>query len=264
MGTIVSVALTWLIAKKQGIFNRTDVRASLYDLMESSKARPELVIGGPHSENNILTPVLVKIKNYGAATAHNIVVVIESDSSTIVNHPGFFISPVATDATEAIEGNVIYLGKDVFRRVFKVTELNPGKSVQLNNAGLPHNLVSEGLPLASSVLSVTIYEQGKNVKKSEFGVWLLDTTRNNFYSVLSMMAKKAKTDFKSRHVFRRFLARLLHHRHQHPLRLMEITELREVSIPGESRAFTTVNKSNVSYGTRLVTGYLFVGPIGFI
>ena len=112
---------------------------SLYDLEEGKHAPTELVIGGPHSEHNILTPILVQVTNQGTATSYGVEVTVESNSNAVVNHPDFYISPGATSSTEAIEGDIYYLGKDL-RRVFKIAELNPGKSVQTNNAGCRANL----------------------------------------------------------------------------------------------------------------------------
>ncbi len=264
MTAIVGVALAWLIAKKQGTFDHTCVKVSLFDLAENSKVRPELVVGGPHAEHNILTPVLIKITNHGNATSYDINVTVESDSCAVVNCPVFYISPIATDSSEVIEGNVDYLGKGVFRRVFKVTQLHPGKSVQLNNAGLPRNLLCKGESVVSSTLSVTIYEQGKRPRKCKFGVWSLDTTQRSFRSALTEMSEKIKTDYEEKPRYQRFLMRVLHRHHEHPLRLMEITELRVVTIPGEGETFLTVDKSMTSHGMRFVTGNLLVGPIGLI
>lgn len=159
VGTIAGLMLAWVIASRQGIFTRTALKMSLYDLEEGKHAPTELVIGGPHSEHNILTPILVQITNQGTATSYGIEVTVESNSNAVVNHPDFYISPGATSSTEAIEGDIYYLGKRAFRRVFKIAELNPGKSVQLNNAGLPGNFLREGQSVARSSLTVTIYER---------------------------------------------------------------------------------------------------------
>ena len=261
---VVGVALTWVVAKKQGLFNRTHVRVSLFNLEENSKVRPELVVGGPHSQHAILTPVLIKIANHGTRTSYNVEVTIDSDSSAIVNHPTFYISPIATDSDEAIEGKVYYLGEGVFRRVFKVAHLHPGKSVQLNNAGLPYNLLCRGESVVSSTLSVTIYEQGKSARRCEFGIWSLDTAQRTFRSALTEMSKKIKSDYEAKTSSQRFLARLLHRHHEHPLRLVEITELRVITIPGEDKTFQTVDRVLVSEGIRFGRGHLFVGPIGLI
>ena len=267
LGTLAAVAavpVTWIIAKKQGVFDRTAVKIRLHNLPEEGRIRPELVVGGPHSEHNILTPILVCISNSGTATASDIEVALESESSTVVNHPAFFISPIATSSTESVEGNTIYLGNGVFRRVFKIAHLHPGKSVQLNNAGLPRNAVSKANPVAFCTLSVTVFEKGRSSRKCEFGIWHLDTTEDSFRNALGKLAQTAKNEFNSKSRMNRFMARLRHRRHRHPLQLVEITKLRDVSAPKEADTFETAEKIETSFGVRLVTGYLFVGPIGFV
>ncbi|GAX61426.1 hypothetical protein SCALIN_C22_0137 [Candidatus Scalindua japonica] len=77
----------WIIARKQGTFDRSDLYVRLYGIEEHEKIAPELVIGGPHSDLNILTPVVVQISNQGSASAHNVEVALESDSTVVVNYP---------------------------------------------------------------------------------------------------------------------------------------------------------------------------------
>lgn len=264
VGTISGVVVAWVVARKQGTFNRSALKMSLFDLAEGKYTSSEVVIAGPHSKHNILTPVLVQITNHGTATSYSIEVTVESDSNAVVNHPVFYISPIATSSTEPIEGKIHHLGNGEFRRVFKIPELNPGKSVQLNNAGPPGNFLRKGESVAYSLLKVTIYEREKTARTCKFGVWSLDTSQRSFRDALSLMSGKLKTEYKERSKYQRFLMRLRHKHHEHQLLLMDITDLRAVPISEESRSFSTANKVDVSYGMRFVTGQIFSGPEGLI
>lgn len=220
------------------------------------------MIGGPHSEHNILTPIPVKIANYGNATATGVEIVVESESGIVVNHSNFFMSPVITDSSEAVEGNVVYLGQGRFRRVFKIGELHPGNSVQLNNAGLPRNLLGKEKSITNSTLSITTYEQGRSVRQLMFGIWLLDTSQINFRSALAEMAEKFKAEYHAMPILRRFGKRVRHRQYENRLALLEITKTRSVTIPGESETFLTVDAIQSSFGSRYVTGSMFIGGYG--
>jgi hypothetical protein len=264
LAAIIVLPLTWIIAKRQGVFDRSEVKIQLHGLPENGGIRPELIIGGPHSKHNILTPILVSVSNIGTATASDIEVAIEANSSVVVNHPAFFISPVATSSAESMEGATVYIGKGVFRRVFKIAQLHPGKTVQLNNVGLPRNALSTTQAVANCSLAVSIYEKGRTARKLEFGIWHLDTSEDSFQTALRKLSQKTKNEFGSKSRLQRFFARLQHRKNTHPLQLIEITTVREVSTPGEADAFVTVGKFEESSGVRLVTGHLFVGSIGLI
>ncbi len=261
---IVGIVVTWVIARKQGTFDKSDLHVHLYGMKESDKFASELVIGGPHSDLNILTPVVVQICNQGSASAYNVEVTLESDSNVVVNYPHLHISPIITKSIESIEGETSYLGDGLFRRVFKISELNPEKPLQLNNAGLPSNGLSSEHSIVYNILKISVFERGKTARIREFGIWSLDTSKMSFYNAVVSLAKKLKAEYAKKSIVARFFSRLGHKSHERKLRLIEITDVRPVNIPGEQCSYVTVNKTNTWEGSRFVTGSIFTGLTGIL
>lgn len=257
-------ALALAVAVKKGTFNRGALKVFFYARPGHDSSSSELVIGGPHKELRILTPVLLKLENQGTETSHDIEISVESDSCTVVNHPQFFVSPVATGATEAVSGDTIYLGSGVFRRVFKVSKLHPGKSVQLNNAGLPYNRLRNGEGIAHSSLKVSVFEPGCRRRELEFGVWHVDTSESSFRDGACLISRRLQAEYNSRPFLQRILIRLCHARFERRLHLMQIETFRPVQTPNEEVTFQTPNDTTTSEGLRTATGVLVTGPWGIL
>ncbi|MEO8124803.1 MAG: hypothetical protein ABI633_12205, partial [Burkholderiales bacterium] len=228
--TVAAFALALTVAIKKGTFTRSKLDVLFYALPGSVPSSSELVVGGPHQEAQILIPVLLKLENKGSATSRDLEISVESDSCTVVNHPPFFISPVATDSTESVCGDTIYPGSGVFRRTFKVSELHPGKSVQLNNSGLPRNGLSGNLGIVYSSIKVNVFQPGYRRREFEFGVWHVDTSSREFREGLRLISNRLGAEYQAKPLLQRALIRLRHRRFERRVYLIEVVTLRAVSI----------------------------------
>ncbi|KHE91407.1 MAG: hypothetical protein K8F52_01840 [Candidatus Scalindua rubra] len=262
--TIAGLVFTWIVARKQGVFKNSDLHIRLYGMEEDKKIASELIIGGPHSDLDILTPVVIQISNQGSASAHNVEVTLESDSNVVVNYPELYISPILTKSIEAIEGETFYLGNGLFRRVFRISELNPEKPLQLNNAGLPRNGLSSEKPIIHNILKVSVFERGKTAKIKKFGIWSLDTSKMSFHKAVISLSNELKAEYLQKSLFKRLNRWLRHNSYDRKLRLIEITDVRPVNFPNEEHSYVTVSKTKSSEGHRSFTGNLFTGWTGLI
>lgn len=259
---LISVALAYWVAKRNGVFSRTKIQVGLFDFGRGEGDTEELVIGGSLARANVLVPITFKVSNNGTAAARDIEVGLEAKSDVVVNYPKLYISPSVSSAFVSVEAPALRLANERFRRVYSLPVLNPGKSIQLNNAGLPRNSLPETQSIARSSVTVTIFEPGRRRQTKEYGVWLMDTSDRNFEESISALARDLRREYKAQPLLTRLRMRLNHRSHGAELMFIEITKVRQVSMEGEIEPFFTVENVNTSYGYRFLGGEILHGPSG--
>jgi len=259
VASLITIVFSWFISKKQGVFGSSELIISFANKGSLNQQITAMAIFLPKIDNHIVIPVPIKVKNIGNKTSYGIEITIEAKSYSVINYPPVYMSPAVTDSIDSVDGKIYYLGDDVYRRTFNISQLHPSKSIQLNNAGLKSNSEKSD-HIIYSPIKVKNFEQGRQYETLMLKVWIINASAKSILDSLCYISKSSRSRYENITRIKRIIMHLTGRIGHDNLCVIDVMNVKKI----ENTSVMTLDKYNISYGSIHDTGHVIYGPHGMI